>query len=387
MKYQAVTEFFCATAVTLLLSVSMANAFVAHPKSWSNRCAGSGQRSSALSGVLEFVEPETGVTVRLIGSMHYNPASIQLTADSIRELQADGRLGSVLIESCPSRWNTTLNNDLPEFVTNLLMSEMRMAHDLALEFGRPVILGDQEIEVTVDRMKQSIGETARGLISPQQWKGLAANLTEAWSTAVPSGPQYLGATALLNPKLLLAAPVSFFKYPLSYIVKDPVTAVLVLGFIFGTDAASAAALSQPTTVLDQTVQVFLNPSAYDYSLTDAAVDFLGSVLELILFGRLFLQVLLVERNQILARNILQQCRYYQSSSPPSRQKKQSVLDWMSSLGQRLRLGSATASIPYAESSPAPSKLKGKNDAVVVAVLGMAHVNGIRKLLEEGAVRE
>lgn len=345
--------------------------------------ASPGSSSTARQGVLEFVEPETGVTVRLIGAMHYNPASIRLTEDALEELQAQRRLGSVLIESCPSRWNATLNNDLPSFVIQLLQSEMRTAHDMALGYDRPVILGDQEIETTVQRLREGLASTVRAVITPSSWSTLTSNITSSWSVAVPVGPQYLGPQALLDPKLVLAAPVSFFKYPLSYIVKDPFFALLVVGLIWGADFASAAVLGQPTTVLDSTVKVFQDPTAFEWTWTDAILDLSGSALETIVFANLFLQVLLVERNQVLARNILQQCRYYQTStstSLPTNARKW-LPPWMRRLGMNL-----SNNIPYAETSPAPSRPEGDN-AVVVAVLGMAHVNGVRKILEDGAVVE
>lgn len=367
----------CIVTALLYYSLVVAHAFA--PLSRCNNVISGRTASSTatvLSGALEFVEPETGVKVRLIGAMHYNPASIQLVADSIQELQEQGRLGSVLIESCPSRWNSTLNNGLPPSVTRLLVSEMRTAHDLAIAFGRPVVLGDQPIETTVERLKEGLGQTLRELLAPiEGWKSLAANLTSVWPLAIPFGSQYLGASALLDPRLLLSAPVSLFKYPMSYFVRDPLASSLVLGLLFGADTASAAALGQPTTVLDQTAQVLLHPQDYSYTLMDGFVDLLGSALEVIIFGRLFLQVLLVERNNVLALNILEQCRYYQSSKP----KKTSVWDWLPMWDRGLH------KVPYAETSPKPSKPAAAEDAVVVAVLGMAHVNGIRKLLEQRGV--
>ena len=36
----------------------------------------------------------------------------------------------------------------------MLQSEMRAAHDAAVKYGRPVILGDQRIEDTVLRLKE-----------------------------------------------------------------------------------------------------------------------------------------------------------------------------------------------------------------------------------------
>merc|ERR1711865_609267 len=57
--------------------------------------------------VLEFVEPTTNVTVVLIGSMHYNPASIDLVKRTVDQLGDEQKLGSVIIESCDIRWNKT----------------------------------------------------------------------------------------------------------------------------------------------------------------------------------------------------------------------------------------------------------------------------------------
>lgn len=126
----------------------------------------------------------------------------------------------------------------------------------------------------------------------------------------------------------------------------------------------------------------MQPELWSYSVEDAVVDLFGTALETILFGRLFLQVLLVERNQVLARNILEQCRYYQRSSPPSSKLAKSTkslwANWIPFLGSDVR---DQRDIPYAETSPKPSPT-GNEEAVVVAVLGMAHVNGVRKILEE-----
>ena len=57
--------------------------------------------------VLKFVEPQTNVTVMLIGSMHYNPASIQLVETTVEDLAKSNQLGYVIIESCDIRLNTT----------------------------------------------------------------------------------------------------------------------------------------------------------------------------------------------------------------------------------------------------------------------------------------
>jgi hypothetical protein len=37
--------------------------------------------------ILRFVKPETGITVKLVGAVHYNPASTKLSTDTIEELR------------------------------------------------------------------------------------------------------------------------------------------------------------------------------------------------------------------------------------------------------------------------------------------------------------
>ena len=55
-------------------------------------------------------------------------------------------MGSIVIESCDIRWNATLESEL---VRDALLSEMKAAHDLGIKYNRPVVLGDQDINITV----------------------------------------------------------------------------------------------------------------------------------------------------------------------------------------------------------------------------------------------
>ena len=54
------------------------------------------KRQSGLQ-ILEFQEPQTNVTVVLVGAMHYNPSSIQLATSTINELGQSNALGLSLI--------------------------------------------------------------------------------------------------------------------------------------------------------------------------------------------------------------------------------------------------------------------------------------------------
>ena len=116
--------------------------------------------------MIELEEPTTGVPVYLIGCMHYNPASIALTRQTIQDLADRDQLGAVVIESCDIRWDK--NNDLPESIQKLLTSEMKAAVDVATSepYQRPVVLGDQRINVTVASLGRGLKETLVDLATP-----------------------------------------------------------------------------------------------------------------------------------------------------------------------------------------------------------------------------
>ena len=309
------------------------------------------QASSALqSQILDFIEPTTGVPVKLIGAMHYNPASIKLTEDVINELAAEGKLGSIIIESCDIRWNATLENDV---VKTALQSEMRSAHDLGLLYKRPVVLGDQRINVTVDRLKDGAKESVIDLLAPVGgWERLYRNIVNARKEALPFGNEYLGINSVLDPKLLGATPVSLVKYPLSYIVKSPITGVAVTGLLVLLGGGEASDASSFLTTPE--------------SMSDLFVSIAISFLETAVFARIFLKELLAERNEVLATNILEQCKNYET-----------VDNLWASFFQSKEDKSMDA--VYARESVTGKPEEGKT---VVAVLGLAHCNGIKRIMTE-----
>jgi hypothetical protein len=249
--------------------------------------------------LLEFQEPTTGVTVRQVGAMHYNPASIQLTADTIHQLASSKKLGSIIIESCDIRWNSTMQ--MNPILTKALNSEMRTAYDLAMHYQRPVILGDQRINVTASRLGAGLKETIVDIINPFAWNNIARVIDEARKDALPLGSEYLGPSAILEPKLLLASPISFIKYPISFFVKSPVPFSLLLGLLLWSE--SSVDLTYEMTVEDWIVSIF------------------GAFLETVIFARLFLREMLAQRNEILALNILDQCKMYQKRTWPLQRQR------------------------------------------------------------------
>ena len=128
-----------------------------------------------------------------------------------------------------------------------------------------------------------------------------------------------------------------------------------------------------------TVQEMMNEGI---PISDWIVTFLVSALETAIFARLLLKPLLAERNEILALTILEQCRIYSQRNERAR-------------GTPFGLFAKSESVPavpnrevetvYAPGSPIAERSASGERRVVVAVLGMAHCNGIMKLLKEQKV--
>jgi len=238
------------------------------------------------------------------------------------------------------------------------MSEMKAAHDLGIRFRRPVVLGDQRINITVSELKNGAKEAVLDLVQPWNggWGRLADSISSARRVAVPFGDQFLGLGSYFDPQLLAASPASLVKYPLSYAVRSPVfTAAVVLLLVLGNaDSSNAYAGDGVGTV-------------------DLLESLLVSALETAIFARVFLKELLQDRNVVLAEAILAQCRNYETKSRDA--------SWLDRL-YRMNGGNGDRA---AGAIYAPDSVAGRpenNGKTVVAVLGLAHCNGIKKLLTE-----
>jgi hypothetical protein len=140
------------------------------------------------SQILEFREPRTNVTVVLMGAMHYNPTSIQLAFDTV-------------------------------ILSKFLQNEMRTACDVALQYNRPVILGDQRINITSVALKETLKSTVIDLLTPPTgWKRFYDDVQQYFQEAAPLGQVedandgtrtlYLNALSFFDARLWIAAPSS-----------------------------------------------------------------------------------------------------------------------------------------------------------------------------------
>mmetsp|Transcript_42362 Transcript_42362/g.47348 ORF Transcript_42362/g.47348 Transcript_42362/m.47348 type:complete len:610 (-) Transcript_42362:135-1964(-) len=426
--------------------------------------------------LLEFVEPTTNVTVLLIGSMHYNPASIALVEQTVDKLGLDDKLGSVIIESCDVRWNKTQtirdkkNTKLQEklakqvqaassstdttttSVTNitlnkddLLGNEMVAAWEVASKYNRPTVLGDQRINITMDALKANFKDTLSDIFlkGPKGWKHSYTEIVEGWEQTIPidvsrnnkdgknnnnnnssKQVQNLNALAFFDPRLLISLPVSLVKYPLSFLLKDPLPFTL----FFGTIAGLSYYLDHTGQLYDLTSSSLSSlevSGGEPHSIASYLVSLVFSLLETVIFARLLLKPLLAERNEILAKSIFDQCTIYSTTMMDETSSTNGNGDtnsnWFEQFFFKLTGGTNKNNnnnsnkneqnmdtddvdgIVYVPgSSPSEMKMKSttettttttttfyegkkKEGKVVVAVLGMAHCNGVMKLLTEQRV--
>eukprot|EP00540_Astrosyne_radiata_P005008 CAMPEP_0116828510 /NCGR_PEP_ID=MMETSP0418-20121206/3691_1 /TAXON_ID=1158023 /ORGANISM="Astrosyne radiata, Strain 13vi08-1A" /LENGTH=260 /DNA_ID=CAMNT_0004457397 /DNA_START=375 /DNA_END=1157 /DNA_ORIENTATION=+ len=260
---------------------------------------------------------------------------------------------------------------------------MTAASDVAMLYNRPVVLGDQRINVTGSRLGAGIMDTVKG-----SWQGFVDTIRSAAKDAVPTGPGYLGLSAFFDPVLLSATPVSLVRYPVAFAIKSPIVASIVIALYLWSGDGAVAAIGDYSTILSN-IDLSRNidggmaiansaPPLQLGDIAETAATLVLTFLEIILLTRIFVKELLAERNEVLARNILMECKRYVQG------KKKEV--WWQSLALPVKDQETKTSYPpvvyVPESVAFPKDMKNK---VVVAVLGMAHCNGVKKLLEEQKV--
>lgn len=295
--------------------------------------------------VLRFTDCKTGREIVLIGCMHGNPTSIRLTEAVLRECADADELGAVALELCPQRWGRTANAPPPppgSLRAWLRADEVQAAVDVAEEMGCGLIAADQEIDVTCARLAQLSKQTAMQLATPAGWRSARQDLASGWQALQPGAGAGadagegagvgIGSLSYVEPSLLAGAPVALLRYLLG----SPALAGGLLGI--GAVLALGVGAAEPPAVGADAPQGL---QALTALLPYVAVALLESLLLL----RISLVGLVEERNYVLARNI--RAASMQVLTPPR------------ALRQRSR---------------------GKDGRVVVAVLGLAHLNGVRTIL-------
>ena len=248
------------------------------------------------------------------------------------EMAEASDLGAVLIESCPARWATaqeeqTLPGD---------MDEMQVAAELAAASACGLALADQSIEVTSGRLAQLCKQTVVDLLSPWRggWHFIRDDIANGLAALKPDGDgDGLSVSAFVDVAYLQGAPSALRRW-------------------LSSNPEVIALLAAATVTLAAALSVGGGDPIYPWELTsraDAASELLPSVCVALVESVLLMRVLLVglveERNYVMARHI--RAASMQVLTPPR------------AVRQRGR---------------------GKDGRAVVAVLGLAHLNGVRRLL-------
>ena len=302
--------------------------------------------SALRSSVLTVVDQQSRARITIVGTVHFNPASIALAEETVRAAAADGNLHVVALESCPKRWESTMREQpAGSLLRNLLDNEMQAASEAAAEFGAGTVLVDQNINGTVARLARLFGVTLVDLATPWSggWARIARDIRHGYAQVVSSGsagPLDGGRRVFeraLSPSLLAGTPVALGRYLLAFAVTSPALFALLVAtaayyaFYFGLVGADAGAWTAVTWTADVTSEPIaeIRDGAI---LVDARGFAAFQLTQWVIYARVFLVGLLEERNRVIARNIR---------------------------------AAAEA---------------GGRGCSIVAVLGVAHVDGVRELL-------
>mmetsp|Transcript_28067 Transcript_28067/g.47602 ORF Transcript_28067/g.47602 Transcript_28067/m.47602 type:complete len:274 (-) Transcript_28067:43-864(-) len=209
--------------------------------------------------LLSFQEPQSNVTVVLVGCMHYNPISADRLISTIYGIAGSGKLHSVVLEMCSDRWGAVRGLNLrkigmhrrawnkarsmglaegrfrahvarPNVTWNpfILQSEMQVAEYLANAFEAELILGDARISETIKKLKHSYAETLRQILNPFKWKKLIEKILKSLFAVIGGG---IGFRDVFDPAILLSGPIAILRYFIAAVKHRSIVLVL-FGFSF-----------------------------------------------------------------------------------------------------------------------------------------------------------
>ena len=284
---------------------------------------------------LFFHDAETNQPIHIVGTMHYNPYSITKVTQLIHGYGTAGRLGSVVIESCEERWSTTQRiqpkgSKLRWFLDN----EFQAAAELANQYDARLILADENISKNNERINAVMTQTVQDLCSPPMgWEAILSDLRRGWRENIDPQTEskgtkvFLDRSDLFDVGMLQSAPISLARYVLGFVAKKPIPGTLLLGWLAGLIGYGIVhGIGDDLSLLEQV------------KATTAGLV-LNIVIGVPLLGRILLVTLLGDRNKTLAKNIRDECRRKKVNAE-------------------------------------------HQEVVLVVILGLAHCNGVKRLLRE-----
>ena len=144
--------------------------------------------------VLRLRDATTGQEISLVGTVHYNPASVARAKDEVSSAVDRSTVGAVVVESCTSRWGRSLELAPPgSLPARLICSEMQGAAGVAMQNQVPVMLGDADAGPFLERVRALAGQSAGDLLNPVGggWASIYTDFartlpgTGAWSKCSP----------------------------------------------------------------------------------------------------------------------------------------------------------------------------------------------------------
>lgn len=260
--------------------------------------------------VIRFRDAVTKQQISLVGTMHFNPASIARAREEVLK-QAKDKLGAVVVESCISRWNRSLEIAPPgSSAQQLTLSEMQVAAGVAFEQGVPVMLGDADVGPLTDRLRKGAVRFFKDALMPFDggWQSILEDYVRTISKIVNTTDVAASALLLereaplsfldiLQPTLLLGLPKAILSYVFSFAIKAPIA--------FAIFFSSLLTLEMVAQIFDSTIESGLSGSGGTEAIVFpiAALSLLLNIVSLFLLPRLLLVEMLEQRNAQLARSI------------------------------------------------------------------------------------
>ena len=299
--------------------------------------------------IVRIVDAASGRPVVLVGTMHYNPHSIALASRAVRDAAAQSGLHATVVELCPARWDSSLATRWSERVGRgpslkrlLSEDEFQVAFENTCDCGLDdVVLADRPIGETGRRLRSLLLQTGGDLLTPAGWRRISTDLF----AAADQVPGFLAAIA--DARMLLGAPLAIIRYLYQSPAALPFVALSSLALVL------AAAVDEATGA---------RPAPEDAAVSVALAAFLG---------RAVFVSIIEERNVVLARNIRDACLADGMAD--------GLADGMAD-GLGDGLADAATGRPACERTSESASVESSGRASVVVVLGMAHLEGVKRAL-------
>jgi len=260
--------------------------------------------------VLRLRDATSGQEISLVGTVHYNPASVARAKDEVSSALARSSVGAVVVESCTSRWGRSLELAPPgSLPARLICSEMQGAAGVAMQNQVPVMLGDADAGPFLERVRALAGQSAGDLLNPVGggWASIYTDFARtlpgtlnpedvARSELLLEGEAPLSLLDYARPAMLVGFVASLVRYPAAFALKAPVPFLVFASGLVALDSTAG----QLDTLADASIR------AGDVLSLPVAAGFAFSAFTLglsVLTARLLLVAFLEERNAELARSI------------------------------------------------------------------------------------